>query len=117
VNLLFCNRVGRRKRDELPNAINEAIISGFPHPTRKKLLARMSSGISPTSPGCGSDVPANAPNQRWSACSPAWAVDEATVQAADAWLADDHPPALRHLVSEGRAGIVRALAAREFDRS
>ena len=44
------------------------------------------------------------------------AVDKATVDAADAWLADPtHPPALRRLVSEGRAGIVRALAAREFD--
>ena len=49
---------------------------------------------------------------------PSWAVEKPTVDAADAWLAeDDHPPALRRLVSEGRAGIVRALAAREFDRS
>ena len=47
---------------------------------------------------------------------PSWAVEQATVDAADAWLAGDHPPALRRLVSEGRAGIVRALAAREFDR-
>jgi aminopeptidase N len=40
------------------------------------------------------------------------------VDAADSWLADEsHPPALRRLVSEGRAGIVRALGAREFDRS
>jgi aminopeptidase N len=47
---------------------------------------------------------------------PAWAVARETVEAADAWLAvDTHPPALRRLVSEGRAGIVRALAAREFD--
>ena len=39
------------------------------------------------------------------------------MDAADAWLADEsHPPALRRLVSEGRAGIVRALGAREFDR-
>ena len=31
---------------------------------------------------------------------PSWAVDKATVDAADAWLADDtHPPALRRLVS------------------
>ena len=49
---------------------------------------------------------------------PSWAVDKSTVEAADAWLADEsHPPALRRLVSEGRAGIVRALGAREFDRS
>jgi aminopeptidase N len=49
---------------------------------------------------------------------PSWAVEKSTVEAADAWLADEsHPPALRRLVSEGRAGIVRALGAREFDRS
>jgi len=49
---------------------------------------------------------------------PAWAIEKPTVDAADAWLADDsRASALRRLVSEGRAGIVRALAAREFDRS
>jgi aminopeptidase N len=48
---------------------------------------------------------------------PSGVVEKPTVHAADAWFAqDDHPPALRRLVSEGRAGIVRALAAREFDR-
>jgi aminopeptidase N len=103
--------------DELPNAINEAIITGFPHPAQKALLApyvehyfaeiaevwerRSSERAQPTVVGL----------------FPAWAVDQATVQAADTWLANDHPPALHRLVSEGRAGIVRALAAREFDRS
>jgi aminopeptidase N len=49
---------------------------------------------------------------------PSWAVVAATVEAADGWLADEtHPPALRRLVTEGRAGIVRALTAREFDSS
>jgi len=49
---------------------------------------------------------------------PSWGVDKSPVEASDAWLADEsHPPALRRLVSEGRAGIVRALAARDFDRS
>ncbi|MGH3864072.1 hypothetical protein [Actinokineospora sp.] len=33
------------------------------------------------------------------------------------WLADEHPHALRGLVSERRAGIIRALAAREFHGS
>jgi aminopeptidase N len=53
---------------------------------------------------------------------PSWAVEKPTVDVADGWFAagegaDGHPPALRRLVSEGRAGIVRALAAREFDRA
>jgi aminopeptidase N len=53
---------------------------------------------------------------------PSWAVEKPTVAGADGWFAagdgpDGYPPALRRLVSEGRAGIVRALAAREFDRA
>ena len=45
---------------------------------------------------------------------PSWAVDKRTIDAADAWLADEsRPAALRRLVSEGRAGVIRALAARE----
>jgi aminopeptidase N len=47
---------------------------------------------------------------------PSWTVSPETVTASDTWLSDEsHPPALRRLVSEGRAGIVRALAARTFD--
>ncbi|MFC0547703.1 aminopeptidase N [Kutzneria chonburiensis] len=104
--------------DDLPNAVNEAIIYGFAHPSQKELLApyaekyfadvadvwrrRSSERAQPTVTGL----------------FPSWAVTESTVEASDAWLADEeHPPALRRLVSEGRAGIVRALAAREFDRS
>jgi aminopeptidase N len=104
--------------DELPNAINESIISGFSHPAQKPLLApyveryfadvaevwqrRSSERAQPTATGL----------------FPSWAVSEETVAAADTWLADeDHPPALRRLVSEGRAGVLRALAARAFDRS
>ncbi|MFC0434628.1 aminopeptidase N [Kutzneria buriramensis] len=103
--------------DELPNAVNEAIIYGFSHPSQKELLApyaeryfadvadvwrrRSSERAQPTVTGL----------------FPSWAVAESTVRASDEWLAEERPPALRRLVSEGRAGIVRALAAREFDRS
>jgi aminopeptidase N len=103
--------------DELPNAINDAIIAGFQHPRQRDLLVpyvqryfdaidevwrrRSSERAQPTVIGL----------------FPSWAVDSETVAAADAWLEGDHPAALRRLVSEGRAGIVRALAAREFDRS
>ncbi|GAB3544457.1 aminopeptidase N [Actinopolyspora lacussalsi] len=103
--------------DELPNAINEAIISGFQHPAQHELLLpyvrryfdeidevwqrRSSERAQPTVMGL----------------FPSWSVDPGTVEAADTWLAGEHPSALRRLVSEGRAGLVRALAAREFDRS
>ena len=43
------------------------------------------------------------------------AFDEIPPVVIDAFLAADHPPALRRLISEGRAGIVRALAARAAD--
>ncbi|OLF16693.1 aminopeptidase N [Actinophytocola xanthii] len=103
--------------DELPNAINEAIIAGFSHPAQKELLTpyvsryfadvadvwqrRSSERAQPTATGL----------------FPSWEVTQETVAAADAWLADEtHPPALRRLVSEGRAGVVRSLRAREFDR-
>ncbi|AXB47687.1 aminopeptidase N [Amycolatopsis albispora] len=102
--------------DELPNAVSNALIGGFSHPGQKALLGayvekyfaqidevwqrRSSERAQPTVMGL----------------FPSWAVVRSTVEAADAWLAGDHPAALRRLVSEGRAGIVRALAAREFDQ-
>jgi aminopeptidase N len=104
--------------DDLPNAIQEAIISGFSHPTQRGLLGnyveRYFAQVA--------EVWSRRTSERAQAVVvglfPSWAVDKSTVEAADAWLADEsQPPALRRLVSEGRAGIVRALGAREFDRS
>ncbi|MEV4600741.1 aminopeptidase N [Amycolatopsis sp. NPDC049253] len=101
--------------DEIPNAVSDALISGFSHPGQKQLLGsyveryfevidevwtrRSSERAQPTVIGL----------------YPSWAVEPATVAASDEWLKGEHPAALRRLVSEGRAGIVRALAAREFD--
>jgi aminopeptidase N len=104
--------------DEIPNAVQEAIISGFNHPAQRGLLG----GYVERYFAAVADVWARRTSERAQAVVvglfPSWAVDKKTVDAADNWLADDsHPPALRRLVSEGRAGIVRALGAREFDRS
>jgi len=104
--------------DELPNAVQEAIISGFSHPTQRALL----SGYVQRYFDEVAEVWARRTSERAQSVVlglfPSWAVDRATVEAADRWLADEsHPPALRRLVSEGRAGIIRALGAREFDRS
>ncbi|MGE0296588.1 aminopeptidase N [Pseudonocardia sp.] len=104
--------------DEIPNAVQEAIIGGFSHPAQRGLLA----GYVERYFAEVAEVWQRRTSERAQSVViglfPSWAVDKATVDAADAWLADEeHPPALRRLVSEGRAGIVRALAAREFDRS
>jgi len=104
--------------DEIPNAVNEAIIGGFAHPAQRGLLG----GYVERYFAAVAEVWRRRTSERAQSVVmglfPSWAVDKSTVDAADAWLADEsHPPALRRLVTEGRAGIVRALAAREFDRS
>ncbi|CRK55370.1 Membrane alanine aminopeptidase N [Alloactinosynnema sp. L-07] len=103
--------------DELPNAINEAIISGFSHPAQRALLATYADRYFADV----ADVWARRSSERAQSVAlglyPAWSVAQSTVAASDKWLEGENPPALRRLVSEGRAGIVRALAAREFDGS
>ncbi|TLW91151.1 aminopeptidase N [Saccharomonospora piscinae] len=103
--------------DESPNAVNEAVIAGFSHPAQKHLLGdytqryfdmldevwgrRSSERAQPTVLGL----------------YPSWEVSQGGITAADAWLEGAHAAALRRLVTEGRAGVVRALAARRFDES
>jgi len=104
--------------DDIPNAVQESIISGFAHPVQRGMLGRYVERYFAEV----SEVWERRTSERAQSVViglfPSYAVDKSTVDAADAWLADEsHPPALRRLVSEGRAGIVRALAAREFDRS
>ncbi len=102
--------------DALPNAIISALIMGFSHPAQQALLT----DYVPTYFAAVDEVWARRSSEQAQpmvqGLFPSWAVEQATVEAADAWLAGDHPSALRRLVTEGRAGIVRALAAREFDR-
>ncbi|MGH3815440.1 MAG: ERAP1-like C-terminal domain-containing protein, partial [Pseudonocardiaceae bacterium] len=103
--------------DELPNAISEAIIGGFSHYAQKQLLTpyldRYFNEIA--------EVWDRRTSERAQPCVlglfPSWAVDQQRcVDVAGAWLdAGEHPSALRRLVSEGRAGVVRALTARAFD--
>ncbi len=103
--------------DDLPNAVQEAIIGGFSHPGQRALLAPYVERYFAEVARVWARRTSERAQSVVMGLFPSWAVEKPTVDAADAWLADDsHPPALRRLVSEGRAGIVRALAAREFDR-
>ncbi|SFR29319.1 aminopeptidase N [Lentzea waywayandensis] len=103
--------------DDLPNAVSEAIIAGISHPGQKELLAPYVQRYFGDVKGVWDRRTSERAQSMVVGMFPAWSIAKSTVEAADAWLADEHPPALRRLVSEGRAGIVRALAAQEFDRS
>ncbi|HUQ56861.1 aminopeptidase N [Lentzea sp.] len=103
--------------DELPNAVSEAIIAGISHPSQKELLEPYVERYFADAKGVWDRRSSERAQSMVVGMFPAWSIAKSTVEAADAWLADEHPPALRRLVSEGRAGIVRALAAQEFDRS
>jgi aminopeptidase N len=104
--------------DGLPNAMQEAVIAGFSHPTQGLLVA-------PYVPRYFEMVP-----EVWRRRSselaqnvviglfPTWTstITEDTLDAADQFLARaELPSGLRRLVSEGRADVARALRARATD--
>ena len=104
--------------DRLPDMISSAIVCGFGHLSQKQILApyvdRYFAEI---------DEMWGRRTSRHAECAvrglfPSWAVEQRCVEVADLWLAgDQHPSALCRLVSEGRAEVVRALAARNFDHA
>ncbi len=102
--------------DELPNAINEAVISGFSHPSQKQLLTPYVDRYFAEIAEMWGRRTSERAQSAVLGLYPSWAIDQHCVDGADTWLADvEQPPALRRLVSEGRAGVIRALAARDFD--
>ncbi|MBO0839742.1 MAG: aminopeptidase N [Sciscionella sp.] len=104
--------------DELPNAINEAIISGFSHPAQRELLADYVHSYFADVAGIWQRRSSERAQPAVVGLYPSWSISQECVDATDAWLdAEDRPTALRRLVLESRAGIVRALAARRFDKS
>ncbi len=104
--------------DTIPNAMQEALIAGFAHPTQGALLApyveRYFATIGEVWQRRSSELAQNVvvglfPN--WTST-----ITPETVAAADSYLsASDLPGALRRLVSEGRADVIRALSARAAD--
>ncbi|MBJ8342371.1 aminopeptidase N [Antrihabitans sp. YC3-6] len=101
--------------DTIPNITARAIIGGFaPHGQGELLapyLAKYFDDITDVWARRSSEVAQTVVIGLY----PSWAVSDEAVAAADEFLAGDHPPALRRLVVEGRAGTVRSLKARAFD--
>lgn len=101
--------------DALPNITARSVIAGFVQPGQAELLAPFA--------GRYFDVIENVWARRSSEVAqtvviglyPSWDISQRAVESADGFLTKEIPSALRRLVSEGRAGIVRSLKAREFD--
>ena len=101
--------------DSVPNAMQEAVIAGFAHPLHGELIAPYRQtyfeSVSEVWERRTSELAQNVVVGLF----PFWVstIDEETIKAADAFLAKpDVPPALARLVSEGRADVARAAAAR-----
>ncbi len=101
--------------DTLPNITGRAIIGGIVQPGQGRLLTQFTQRYF--------GVIRNVWERRSSEVAqtvvvglyPSWDISQNAVEAADAFLDGEQPPALRRLVLEGRAGVVRALKARFFD--
>ncbi|MFI6266258.1 aminopeptidase N [Micromonospora sp. NPDC051006] len=102
--------------EALPNWRHRALLQGFVHPTQVELVTpyreKYFAAVAQVWASRDSE-----PAQEFAQLAyPAYQVDDDTVAATDAWLAEEgHPAPLRRLVAEGRDGVVRALRARAKD--
>ena len=104
--------------DTQSNAVMRATIVGFGHPRQGDLLKPYAARYFE----CAAEVWERRTSEMAQdvivGLFPTWSstIDIDTVRLADQFLADtSRPAALRRLVSEGRADVVRALAARQTD--
>ncbi|MGK8553140.1 aminopeptidase N [Nocardia gipuzkoensis] len=101
--------------DSVPNVTARSIVGGFAPPGQGDLLARYVERYFAEIPNVWERRSSEVAQTVVVGLYPHWAISEDAVSVADKFLAGDHPPALRRLVSEGKAGIERSLRARAFD--
>ncbi|WP_040834045.1 aminopeptidase N [Nocardia brevicatena] len=102
--------------DSVPNITARSIVGGFAPAGQQGLLMPYVDRYFAEIPDVWERRSSEAAQTVVVGLYPAWAISEEAVAKADEFLAQDHPPALRRLVSEGKAGIERSLRARAFDR-
>ncbi|MGX7679148.1 aminopeptidase N [Jatrophihabitans sp. DSM 45814] len=106
--------------DTLSNAVMRAKILGFSHPLQSELLTDYPAKYFANAADVWQRRTSEMAQDVIVGLFPTWssAIDAETVRLADEFLANtSRSPALRRLVSEGRADVVRALKARETDRA
>ncbi|MFB8777768.1 aminopeptidase N [Streptomyces broussonetiae] len=102
--------------DKLPNAVQEAVISGFVQTDQRELLAPYTERFFDAVKDVWDSRSHEMAQQIAVGLYPAVQVSQDTLDRTDAWLASAEPtPALRRLISESRAGVERALRAQAAD--
>ncbi|WP_353942586.1 aminopeptidase N [Streptomyces sp. HUAS MG91] len=103
--------------DQLPNAVQEAVIGGFIQTDQRELLAPYTEKYFSALKSVWESRSHEMAQQIAIGLFPSVQVSEETLAAADAWLGSAEPTAaLRRLVSESRAGVERALKAQGADK-
>ncbi len=105
------------ERDDLANALQTAVIAGFAEPGQEDLVrpyvTKYFAALEPVWATRTHEMAKNIVVGLY----PTLLAEEATLRAADEWLASTDPvPALRRLVLEARDGTARALRAQARDR-
>ncbi|GGV44866.1 aminopeptidase N [Streptomyces spectabilis] len=104
--------------DALPNAVQEAVISGFVQTEQRELLAPYAEKYFGAVKAVWESRSHEMAQQVAVGLYPSVQVSAATLDATDAWLASAEPtPALRRLITESRAGVDRALRAQAADKA
>ncbi|MET7767274.1 aminopeptidase N [Nocardia sp. NPDC005366] len=101
--------------DAVPNITARSIVGGFAPAGQGDLLGSYVERYFAEVPGVWERRSSEVAQTVVVGLYPSWAISDEAVAIADKFLSGDHPPALRRLVSEGKAGIERALRARAFD--
>ncbi|WP_406008909.1 aminopeptidase N [Streptomyces sp. NBC_00637] len=102
--------------DELPNAVQEAVIGGFVQTDQRELLAPYTDRYFEVVKGIWDSRSHEIAQQIAVGLYPTVQVSRETLAKTDEWLASAEPnAALRRLVSESRAGVERALKAQAAD--
>ncbi|WP_216913487.1 aminopeptidase N [Nocardia noduli] len=101
--------------DAVPNITARSIVGGFAPAGQGELLESYVERYFTDVPGVWERRSSEVAQTVVIGLYPSWAISDEAVAIADKFLSGDHPPALRRLVSEGKAGIERSLRARAAD--
>ncbi|GGN54935.1 aminopeptidase N [Streptomyces albiflavescens] len=102
--------------DKLPNAVQEAVITGFVQTDQRELLAPYTDTFFAVVKDIWDSRSHEIAQQIAIGLYPSIQVSEETLAKTDAWLASAEPnAALRRLISESRSGVERALKAQAAD--